>query len=67
VRQSGSLVDPDHLRFDFAHPSAVTEEELSQIQHKVNEKIRQNFKVTASNMPYQQALDRGALAFFEEQ
>ncbi len=67
VRQSGSLVDPDHLRFDFAHPSAVTKEELSQIQHIVNEKIRQNLKVTASNMPYQQALDRGALAFFEEQ
>jgi alanyl-tRNA synthetase len=67
VRQAGSLVDPDHLRFDFAHPSAVIKEELSQIQHIVNEKIRQNLKVTASNMPYQQALDRGALAFFEEQ
>jgi alanyl-tRNA synthetase len=67
VRQSGSLVDPDHLRFDFAHPSAVTKEELSQIQHIVNEKIRRNLKVTASNMLYQQALDRGALAFFEEQ
>jgi alanyl-tRNA synthetase len=67
VRQSGSLVDPDHLRFDFAHPSALTKKELSQIQRIVNEKIRQNLKVTASNMPYQQALDNGALAFFDEQ
>ena len=67
VRQSGSLVAPDHLRFDFTHPSALTGEELSQIQHIVNERIRQNLKVKHTPMPYQQALDRGALAFFEEQ
>jgi alanyl-tRNA synthetase len=66
VRQSGSLVAPDRLRFDFTHPKALTRKELSQIQHLVNEKIRQNLKVRATMMPYQQALDRGALAFFEE-
>jgi len=67
VRQSGSLVAPEHLRFDFTHPSALTEEELSQIQHIVNDKIRRNLKVKQTMMPYQQALDKGALAFFEEQ
>lgn len=67
VRQSGSLVAPDHLRFDFTHPSALTREELSQVQRMVNERIRQNLKVKHTMMPYQQALDRGALAFFEEQ
>ncbi len=66
VRQSGSLVAPDHLRFDFAHPSAPTKEQLAEVQRIVNEKIRQNLKVTAKMMPYQQALDKGALAFFEE-
>ena len=66
VRQSGSLVAPDRLRFDFIHPSALTRHEISQIQHLVNEKIRQNLKVKPTMMPYQQALDKGALAFFEE-
>jgi len=66
VRQSGSLVAPDRLRFDFTHPKALTKKELSQIQHLVNEKIRQNLKVRATMMPYQQALDSGALAFFGE-
>ncbi len=65
VRQSGSLVAPDRLRFDFTH-RALTKHEISQIQHLVNEKIRQNVKVKPAMMPYQQALDKGALAFFEE-
>lgn len=66
VRQSGSLVAPDRLRFDFTYPHAPTKEQLAEVQRIVNEKIRQNLKVTAKMMPYQQALDRGALAFFEE-
>ena len=66
VRQSGSLVAPDRLRFDFTHPKALTKNELYQIQHLVNEKIRHNLKVTPRMMTFQQALDRGALAFFGE-
>ena len=67
VRQSGSLVAPDRLRFDFTHPSAPTKEQLVEVQRIVNENIRRNLKVRQNMMPYQQALDRGALAFFEEQ
>lgn len=67
VRQSGSLVAPDHLRFDFTYPRAPTKEQLAEVQRMVNEKVRQNLKVKHTAMPYQQALDRGALAFFEEQ
>jgi len=66
VRQSGSLVAPDHLRFDFTYTHAPTKEQLAEVQRIVNEKIRQNLKVNAKMMPYQQALDKGALAFFEE-
>jgi len=66
VRQSGSLVAPERLRFDFTYPRAPTKEQLAEVQRIINENIRQNLKVTAKMMPYQQALDRGALAFFEE-
>jgi len=66
VQQSGSLVAPDHLRFDFTHSGAPTKAQLAEVQRIVNEKIRQNLKVKPTRMPYQQALDRGALAFFEE-
>ena len=67
VRQSGSLVAPDHLRFDFTYPRAPTKEHLAEVQRMVNERIRQNLKVKHTAMRYQQALDGGALAFFEEQ
>ena len=42
VEQRGSLVAPDHLRFDFTHPRAVTEEELAEVERIVNEEIRVN-------------------------
>jgi alanyl-tRNA synthetase len=67
VRQSGSLVAADHLRFDFTYPGAPSKEQLDKVQRIVNETIRQNLKVKPTIMPYQQGLDRGALAFFEEQ
>ena len=64
VRQAGSLVTPDRLRFDFTHVQPVTEEELWQIQLLVNEKIRQNSPVVKSEDTYASAIERGALAFF---
>ena len=64
VRQAGSLVAPDRLRFDFSHVQPVTDDELWQVQHLVNEKIRQNARVLKSEDSYQEALRRGALAFF---
>ena len=66
VRQAGSLVAPDRLRFDFNHPSALTKEQLAEVQRIVNENIRRNLKVQARMMAYQEALDKGALAFFGE-
>ena len=64
VRQAGSLVAPDRLRFDFSHVEAVTVEELQMVQWLVNEKIRQNVDVHRSEETYSSAIRRGALAFF---
>ena len=64
VRQAGSLVAPDRLRFDFSHVQPVTDEELWQVQHLVNEKIRQNSGVRRDEDTYSSAIQRGALAFF---
>ena len=64
VRQAGSLVTPDRLRFDFSHVQPVTDDELWQVQHLVNEKIRQNAGVHRDEDTYQSAIQRGALAFF---
>ena len=66
VRQSGSVVAPHHLTFDFSHSTALTDEQLSEVQRTVNEMVRQNLKISDKMMPYQQALEAGALAFFEE-
>ncbi len=66
VRQSGSVVAPHHLTFDFSSPAALTREQLSQVQRTVNERIRQNLAVRDRTMSYQQAREAGALAFFEE-
>ena len=66
VRQAGSLVAPDRLRFDFSHPSAVTPAELQEIQALVNDTIMANLSVTHVTMPYKEAVDQGALAFFGE-
>jgi alanyl-tRNA synthetase len=66
VRQSGSVVSPDRLRFDFTHHRAVTREEISRIQRKVNDMVRKNLRVKPTVMTYREALDMGALAFFDE-
>ncbi|MCH8205573.1 MAG: alanine--tRNA ligase, partial [Chloroflexi bacterium] len=64
VRQAGSLVAPDRLRFDFTHVQPVTEDEMWTVQLLVNEKIRQNARVRHSEESYTEAIRRGALAFF---
>ena len=66
VRQRGSLVRPDRLRFDFDHPQKVSEAELRQIENLVNEAIRQNYDREAVTMPYQEAIASGAEAMFAE-
>ena len=64
VRQAGSLVAPDRLRFDFSHVEAVSAEEMEQVQWLVNEKIRENVSIHKSEDTYAKAIERGALAFF---
>ncbi|MFC2000045.1 DHHA1 domain-containing protein, partial [Chloroflexota bacterium] len=66
VRQSGSLVAPDRFRFDFTHLEAVDKEQLLQVQHIVNEKIRLNLPVAAENTSYREAVGKGAIAIFGE-
>ena len=55
VQQAGSLVAPDHLRFDFNHFAKVTEEELREIEDMVNWKIREGLEVLTEEMPFDEA------------
>ena len=64
VRQAGSLVAPDHLRFDFTHTEAVTPKQLTEVERLVNEKIRQNLAVHTRQTTFDQAMSEGVLAFF---
>ncbi|MGE5820407.1 MAG: DHHA1 domain-containing protein, partial [Deltaproteobacteria bacterium] len=64
VRQAGSLVAPDRLRFDFHHTGAIADEKLAQIEAEVNQHIREDASVSIDEMNYQDAIRAGALAFF---
>jgi alanyl-tRNA synthetase len=64
VRQAGSLVAPDRLRFDFHHSGPIADEKLAMIEAEVNRHIREDAGVTINEMNYQDALGAGALAFF---
>jgi|HubBroStandDraft_5_1064220.scaffolds.fasta_scaffold00369_4 alanyl-tRNA synthetase len=64
VKQAGSLVAPDHLRFDFSHFAQVDPSELSEIEQQVNEEIRKNLEMRTDIMNIDDALASGALAFF---
>ena len=64
VRQAGSVVDADRLRFDFTNMQALTKEQVRAIQDRVNEKIRLNRPVTVHWTTYGEAVEEGALAFF---
>ncbi|MDT8320693.1 MAG: alanine--tRNA ligase [Xanthomonadales bacterium] len=66
VEQRGSLVARDHLRFDFTHPRAVTEEELREIERLVNREIRMNPASEVQVMAFDDALQTGATALFGE-
>ena len=66
VRQSGSSVSPERLRFDFTHFAPMKEEELTGVEALVNQKIRQNLKVETKIMRVEDALQTGAMALFGE-
>ena len=66
VRQAGSLVASDRLRFDFTHYQALTKKELEEIEDLVNEKILEDIEVITEEKPYEEAVKEGAMALFEE-
>ena len=67
VEQKGSLVTPEYLRFDFSHFQKVTEEELREVERKVNAKIRANIPLQDHrDMPIEDAKELGAIALFGE-
>jgi alanyl-tRNA synthetase len=66
VRQAGSAVRPDKLRFDFTHPQALTAEERAEIERRVNNKIFENLPVHAFVTPIEEARKLGAMMLFGE-
>ena len=64
VKQAGSLVAPDHLRFDFSHFAGVDGDELREIEQQVNEQVRHNAEMHTDVTTIDEALASGALAFF---
>jgi len=66
VKQSGSLVSPFRLRFDFTHFESITTHERKAIESQVNKKIQENIPITTRITSYEQALKEGAVAIFKE-
>ena len=66
VRQSGSLVAPDHLRFDFAHPEALSRQEIEEIERRINAHVRSNLQLKTQHLETSEAVAAGAQALFGE-
>ncbi|MBT8144880.1 MAG: alanine--tRNA ligase, partial [Gammaproteobacteria bacterium] len=66
VQQKGSLVAPDRLRFDFSHYEALEPAQLAEIEALVNQEIRSNHAAQIKMLPYDQAIESGAIALFGE-
>jgi len=66
IKQMGSDITPQRLRFDFSHPQKMTVEELKEVEKLINQKIKEDLGVKKEEMSYEQALKSDALAFFRE-
>ncbi|MFC1663822.1 alanine--tRNA ligase [Patescibacteria group bacterium] len=66
VKQMGSDITPQRLRFDFSHLQKMTKKEIKEVENLVNQKIKQDLVVKKEEMNYKEALETGALAFFKE-
>ena len=66
IKQAGSLVASDRLRFDYTHFSPLTDKEKVRIEARVNEKIRDNIQVATQEMDIETAIKKGAVALFGE-
>lgn len=66
IKQAGSLVSSQHLRFDFTHFASLSSSEIRQIENRVNEKIRERIDVTTAIVSLEEGVQAGATAIFEE-
>ena len=66
VRQAGSYVGPEYFRFDYTHTEPLSEEQLDKLTRIVNSRIRSNIASVIEELPYEDAIGRGAIAFFED-
>jgi alanyl-tRNA synthetase len=66
VKQAGSRVGPDKLRFDFTHFNALSSDELEKVEYSINEKIRENITIAKQIQSYEEAVGSGAIAIFDE-
>jgi alanyl-tRNA synthetase len=66
VRQAGSLVTAERLRFDFTHPTQVSDEDLARVEEMVNAEIIKNWPIETAILSYDEAVRSGAMALFEE-
>lgn len=64
VGQKGSNITADRLRFDFSHSEKLTDEQIKEVEDLINEKIASHLPVTREELPKEEALKQGALAFF---
>ncbi|MHA3962700.1 MAG: alanine--tRNA ligase [Candidatus Thorarchaeota archaeon SMTZ1-45] len=66
ITQNGSNITEERLRFDFTFSRKLTQEEIEEVENLVNEVISQDLEVTQEFLPYDEAIGKGALAFFKE-
>ena len=66
VKQSGSNITEERLRFDFTHPQKMTKEEIQQVEDLVNEQIKRDLPVTCEEMSYEDAKKSGAIGLFTD-
>lgn len=66
IRQEGSDITEERLRFDFSFPRKLTKEEIKKVEERVNELIKMNLEVSWEEMKLEEAINSGALAFFKE-
>jgi alanyl-tRNA synthetase len=66
VKQAGSYVGPDKLRFDFTHFKSLASEEIEKVEALVNRKIRESNPIKSGTLKYEKAIEKGAIAIFEE-
>ncbi len=65
IKQMGSDINTERLRFDFSHPNKLSQDEIKKIENLINEKIKEGLEVKSEEMPYEKAIESGALAFFK--